>query len=101
MAGILRERVYPKQDWRWATRRRFRPLKARFWYRGGIRAKGGIALLQPHYLPKYVAVLLRREKRPNWFAIKDLSRRTKRRFAEGRKNTFPDCPKNFWDMPYS
>ena len=92
---------YPKELWRFSSRRRFVPLKAKFQYRGGIRSRGRIVWPHPNWLTKYLDALYRREKRTNWFAIRDLSRRTARRYAEGRKNTFPDCPKNFWDMPYS
>jgi hypothetical protein len=92
---------YPKQLWRWRNKRHFVPLKARFRYRGGIRARGVIVWPQPHWLPKYLTALDRRQKRANWYAYRDLSRRTDKRQAEGRKNTFPNCPKNFWDMPYS
>jgi hypothetical protein len=92
---------YPKHLWRFSSRRRFVPLQSRFKYRGGIRTSGATVWRQPHWLPKYLAAQLRREKRTNWFAITDLSRRTARRYATGRKNTFPNCPKNFWDMPYS
>jgi hypothetical protein len=92
---------YPKQLWRWHSKRHFVPLRARFKHRGGIRTRGVTVWPQPHWLPKYLAALCRREKHTNWFAIMDLSRRTATRYDTGRKNTFPNCPKNFWDMPYS
>jgi hypothetical protein len=92
---------YPKQLWRFTTRRRFVPLKDMRQHRGGVRRPKQTVWPCPHWVNKYVATLFRREKHPNWFAIRDLSRRTAKRYAEGRKNTYPDCAKNYWGDPYS
>jgi hypothetical protein len=81
--------------------RRFIPLKYMFRHRGGIRKAGGTVWPRPHWASRYVATLYRREKRENWLARRDFSRRSDKRFAEGRKNTYPDCPQNFWGWPYS
>ena len=101
MAVFPPEQQYPKHLWRFAAKRRFIPLKSRLQHRGGIRSRGKVVLSQPPWLPKYVAAMFRREKRVNFFAIIDLNRRTERRRIEGRKNTFPACPQNFWGFPYS
>ncbi len=98
--AIVPERLYPKQLWRFSYRRRFIPLKALFQYRGGLRKAGGTVWRQPHWAPRYVAALYRRQKRENWFARRDFSRRSAKSFAEGRGNTHPDCPRNFWGWPY-
>jgi hypothetical protein len=95
---VIAGRIYPKRHV--IGLRRFIPIKYMYRYTNGIRRPRGTLLPQPYWLPKYLAALYRCGKRQNWFAVRDFSRRSDKRFAMGGHYTLPDCPKNFWGLPY-